>query len=89
MDDRVDVPCYGTKVLSSLLANDRDPDGDPLRIISLTQPPAGRAKSASHRMAKAVFYDGTDACYYVSAFTYTISDGRGGTSTATVTLVDP
>ena len=89
VDDRVDVPCYGTKVLSSLLANDRDPDGDPLRIISLTQPPAGRGKVSITPDGKAVFYDGTDACYYVSAFTYTISDGRGGTSTATVTLVDP
>ncbi len=88
-DDRVDVPCRGTKLLTTLLANDRDPDGDPLRIISLTQPPAGYGKVSITADGKAVFYDGTDACYYMSAFTYTISDGRGGTSTATVTLVDP
>lgn len=89
VDDRVDVPCNGVKTLSSLLANDYDPNGDPLKIIAVTQPVNGIGKVSISADGKSVNYDGTGACYFVSTFTYTISDGRGGTSTATVTLVDP
>lgn len=63
-------------------ANDTDPDGDPLTIIAITQPSRGSAS-----------YTGCSVNYIVggfgegwTSFTYTISDGRGGTSTATVNV---
>jgi hypothetical protein len=69
-----------------VLANDSDPDGDALTIVSVTQPAFGGVtinpggKSLSYTMP---FF------FNHQVFTYTISDGRGGTSTATVTLIDP
>jgi hypothetical protein len=69
-----------------VLANDTDPDGDALTIVSVTQPAFGGVsinpggKSLSYTMP---FF------FNHQVFTYTISDGRGGTSTATVTLIDP
>ncbi|MFM1769099.1 MAG: hypothetical protein RJA22_1628 [Verrucomicrobiota bacterium] len=68
-----------------LLANDSDPDGDPLQIIS--------AGPASER-GGAIRFDGTNVVYTPppnysgpDTFTYTVSDGRGGTATATVTVL--
>ncbi len=69
-----------------VLVNDSDPDGDALTIISVTQPLSGFVEILpGGRLLRYTrpFYFGT------TVFTYTISDGRGGTSTATVTLVDP
>jgi parallel beta-helix repeat protein len=71
-----------TAISIDVLANDTDPDGDPLAILSFTQPSHGAVTQVSGglRYAPASGYVGTDA------FTYTISDGRGGTSTTTVSL---
>ncbi|MEP7084177.1 MAG: Ig-like domain-containing protein, partial [Betaproteobacteria bacterium] len=69
-----------------VLANDSDPDGDALTIVAVTQPPFGlveiNAGGKSVRYTKPFVFNQT-------SFTYTISDGRGGTSTATVLLIDP
>jgi hypothetical protein len=65
-----------------VLANDRDPDHDPLKVAAVTQPAHGTAKHTSG----AVSYS-PDAGYHGSdSFRYTVSDGRGGTDTATVTV---
>lgn len=70
---------------SLLLANDSDPDGDPLQIVSVSNPSA---------RGGTVTFDGTRVIYVPppnfngpDTFTYTISDGRGGTATATVTVM--
>ena len=67
---------------AALLANDTDADGDTLSIIS--------AQAATHGTVSLV---GSDILFTPTAnyngpasFTYTISDGHGGTSTATVGL---
>jgi outer membrane protein OmpA-like peptidoglycan-associated protein len=69
-----------------VLANDSDPDSDPLVIIAVTQPLNGTVQIAadgrSIRFTMAFAFNN-------ATFTYTISDGRGGTSTATVRLIDP
>ena len=69
-----------------VLANDSDPDGDSLTIIAVTQPPLGdvtiNAGGKSLRFTMPFMFNHT-------TFTYTISDGHGGTSTATVFLTDP
>jgi len=70
-----DVP-----VVIDLLANDDDLDGDLLNVESVTQPANGTVAN-----------NGSDVSYTPDAnfngsdtFTYTVSDGNGGTDTATV-----
>ena len=79
------VGCRATAVLD-VLANDSDKDGDPLTITSITQPSKATISIAAN--GKSLLYSG-NACFVNDSFTYTISDGKGGTSTATVTLIDP
>ena len=76
-----------TSAVIDVLANDSDLDGDTVSLDSVTQPEHGTV---------VINADGTvtytpDADYNGSdSFTYTISDGAGGTDTATVNLtVDP
>jgi predicted acyl esterase len=73
-------------ISGNVMFNDSDPDGDELRLIHLTQPPHGTVTDIGdgngtlHYEPDADFH-GTDV------FTYTASDGRGGTDTASVTLI--
>ncbi|MCI0678023.1 MAG: Ig-like domain-containing protein [Actinobacteria bacterium] len=72
-----------TAVTIAVLDNDDDPDGDSLNITSVGNPPNGSAvinAGSSVTYTPDLNYDGTDA------FDYTISDGSGGTATATVTV---
>ncbi|MFC3115100.1 retention module-containing protein [Cellvibrio fontiphilus] len=65
-----------------LLANDTDPDGDTLSILSVQDPVNG---SVSIVGGNAVF---TPTAGYSgpASFTYSVSDGQGGTATATVNI---
>ena len=74
----------GNAVIVAVLANDSDPDSDPLTIASVTQPAHGTAQIDN--VTQRVIY--TPAAGYVGAdqFTYTVSDGRGGSATATVSI---
>ncbi|MBK9954679.1 MAG: cadherin-like domain-containing protein [Rhodocyclaceae bacterium] len=63
-----------------------DPDGDALSIISFTQP--SQAVGTVAQDGNRLVFRGA-ARFMSVTFTYTISDGHGGTSTATVTLIDP
>lgn len=65
----------------AVLANDSDPDGDPLTIVSVTAPSAGQASIAAG--GKSVIYVAPN-WGDVNTFNYTISDGKGGTATALV-----
>jgi hypothetical protein len=65
-----------------VLGNDSDPNGDTLSILSFTPPAHGTVTIASDTLRytpKSSSYVGLDT------FSYTISDGRGGTATASVT----
>ncbi|CAN7688252.1 tandem-95 repeat protein [Mesorhizobium sp. LjRoot246] len=69
---------------SVLLANDTDPNGDPLSVITLERFPLN-GKVAFNEDGMIVFTPRSD--YNGAAgFTYTISDGRGGTDTAFVSI---
>lgn len=69
---------------SILLGNDTDPNGDPLSIIELERFPLN-GKVAFNEDGMIVFTPRAD--YNGAAgFTYTISDGRGGTDTAFVSI---
>ncbi|MBI4042005.1 MAG: cadherin-like domain-containing protein [Deltaproteobacteria bacterium] len=65
-----------------VLANDSDPDGDPISVSTLTQPANGAATINQDRInyTPKIDFEGVDL------FTYTISDGKGGTATASVSV---
>ena len=73
----------GTPATVAVLANDSDPDGDPLTVSAVTQPANG---SATINANNTVTYTPKAGFSGKDGFTYTASDGRGGTATATVTI---
>ena len=70
----------GAEVSVPVLANDSDPDGDPLTVASSSEPAHGEVQCAG------------DSCTYTpdplwmgtDSFEYTVDDGFGGSSTAAV-----
>ena len=83
------VPCRSGRVLD-VLTNDSDKDGDPLTITSvkaITQPAVATLSISADK--KTLTYTPGASCFVTETFSYTISDGKGGTATATVTLIDP
>jgi YD repeat-containing protein len=82
VDDLYSVVNSGEMALS-VLANDMDADGDPLTIIAKTPAAKGLTRIDS---ANRIFYLPDPGFEGEDRLTYTISDGRGGTSTATVKL---
>jgi Bacterial Ig domain/RTX calcium-binding nonapeptide repeat (4 copies) len=84
-DDLCVVTAQGTPIDISVLADASDPDGDPLRILSVAGPASGQV---------AIEPDGTLAFAAEQAglqrFTYQVGDGRGGSDSAEVTaFVNP
>ncbi len=71
-------------VTIAVLANDRDPDGDALSLVAVSKPTRGTARVTADRRVK---YDPNRNFRGTDRFTYAISDGRGGTATATVTVI--
>lgn len=72
-----------TPVTIDVLANDSDPDGDSLSIESVSDPAHGNATinaDGTITYTPASNYNGNDS------FSYTVSDGNGGTDTATVAV---
>ncbi|MBS0321949.1 MAG: tandem-95 repeat protein [Proteobacteria bacterium] len=70
-----------------VLANDSDPDGDALTIASFARPLFGTVALSDHNT---LVYTPPNGYFGRDQFTYTISDGHGGTATAQVLVwVDP
>ena len=63
-----------------VLANDSDPDGDTLNIASVSNPSHGNAAIQAGK----VLYTPNASFIGTDSFTYTISDGHGGSASATV-----
>jgi hypothetical protein len=82
-DDSASVD-KNNSVTINVLGNDNDPDNDPLTIDSLGTPVAGGSVvdngNGTVTFTPANNFIGNDS------FTYTISDGNGGTATATVVV---
>ncbi|GAA4932738.1 Ig-like domain-containing protein [Actinoplanes utahensis] len=80
-DDAVTVPT-GRQSRIEVLVNDDDPNGDPLTVTVDVAPGHGTATVSGGGVAyqPVTGYSGTDT------LRYTISDGRGGTSAANVTI---
>ncbi len=72
----------GTSISVNVLANDSDPDGDPLQVTGVF----GAAHGSTSFTATSVVY--TSVADYVGSdsFSYTVSDGQGGTNNAVVTV---
>jgi len=78
-DDAAKVRRRGQSVTIPVLQNDTDADGDPLTILSTGTPSMGTVRVSGGTLV----YTSSRRTGQV-AFTYEISDGRGGTATATV-----
>ena len=69
-------------VVIDVLANDTDPEGDPLVISAITDPPSNGTAIINNNgtitFSPPTGFSGTDT------FDYQASDGNGGNSTATV-----
>ncbi len=68
----------------TLLANDTDPDGDALSISSVQNSSNGTVSLAADKSQ--VFFTPNSNYSGPASFDYTIDDGNGGTSTATVNI---
>jgi PKD repeat protein len=82
VDDAASVAEDGS-VDVDVLANDADPDGDTLAVVGVSDPANGTATvntDGTIRYVPDADFHGTDS------FTYTVSDGHGGTDTATVSV---
>ena len=66
----------------SVLGNDSDPDGDPLTIAAVTNPPKGTATIVGNDVRYVPDANASGA----DTFTYTLGDSQDGTDTATVTI---
>jgi chitinase len=85
-DSTVAYPAQPTRI--AVLVNDSDPDGDVLSVSSITTPANG---SATLNSDGTVTYTARAGYVGSDTFSYTISDGRGGTASASValTVVNP
>ncbi len=72
----------GVPVTVNVLANDSDPDGDPLTITSVDNVQGGTAVISNG----AVIFTPTAGFSGTGSFTYSISDGQGGTASATASI---
>jgi len=72
----------GDPAIIPVLANDGDADGDPLTIVSVSQPENGTVTVVGSTLQ----YVPEDAFTGTDAFSYTVSDPSGSTDTATVTI---
>jgi hypothetical protein len=73
-----------TPITLHLLFDDSDPNGDPLLVVGITQP--GHGTASLDVGAGTVTYTPMAGYTGIDTFAYTVSDGRGGSATATVTV---
>lgn len=94
LDDALTIEA-GENGLVDVLANDRDPDGDPLHIVSVEQPRSGRVTFDGAELPTEAPTAPTlgflvvrmnDGFIGTETFTYRITDGRGGFASAVVTV---
>ena len=74
-----------TAVTLTTLSNDSDPDGDVLTITNVNAPANGTAVVSTN--GQGIVYTPNAGFFGTDTFTYTISDGNGGTAIATETVV--
>ena len=80
-DDTVTV-APGTAITIDAIANDNDPDGDPLRFAALELPPHGDLSVSEGKL----HYRPEQGFTGPDSFAYTVTDDRGGLATAIVRI---
>jgi Ca2+-binding RTX toxin-like protein len=80
-NDSATVSAGGTVTIDAL-ANDRDKEGDSLTLSGVTQGQKGAVTIAAGQLS----YRANANASGTDSFTYTVSDGKGGTSTARVDI---
>lgn len=80
--DRVTV-AGGSSISIAVTSNDSDVDGDPLTVTAVTQ---GGKGTTSVETGGTILYSAQASATGEDQFTYTISDGHGGSATATVVV---
>ncbi|MDA9526881.1 hypothetical protein ACM42_00150 [Bradyrhizobium sp. CCBAU 25338] len=77
-----------TITAASLIANDSDPDGDPLAITGVSAATNGTVvlNTQPNPQNNTITFTPTAGYTGPASFSYTISDGRGGTATASASL---
>jgi len=83
-DDTAQVKA-GKTVVINVLANDSDPDGEPLTIVTADSRGTNGGKVVVNKNGT-ISYTAPKKGVKTDTFTYTISDPYGGTDTATVTV---
>jgi uncharacterized repeat protein (TIGR01451 family) len=73
-----------TPATLDLLANDRDADGDALEVVSFTSPVRGSLQSLGN--GRFTYTPPPGAFQFREQFSYTVTDGNGGTNSAAVLL---
>jgi len=86
-DDSYLTVATGQSIDFAVLLNDRDPDGDQLRIASFDEPAIGEVSSTLDGRQLVFRAPVSQARDETVAFAYTISDGAGGTATAEVIVL--
>jgi hypothetical protein len=81
-DDAVTRPRIGSVVFGEILTNDLDGDGDLLTVTAVTQSANGEVEN----LGWGVRYTHDGSITLSDTFTYTVSDGFGGTDTGTVAV---
>ncbi len=82
-DDLVEM-LDGTEITIDVLANDSDPDGD---AITLTEVDGFVGNGTVAIQGDKVYYSRTSSSAGNDTFNYTITDSKGATDTATVTII--
>ena len=80
MAEAIDTP-----IRIEVIANDTDPDGDPLTILAVEAPASGAAEIAAD--SQALIYTPPASPWAQEVFVYTVGDPSGETSTAAVVVV--
>ncbi len=81
VNDVQSVSCSNTPITINVLGNDSDKDGDTLTITSVQNGQYGTTKIVGNQV---VYTPNGSGCGKTDSFEYTISDGKGHTTTATV-----
>jgi hypothetical protein len=81
--DDAATTAQNSPVVIAVLANDSDPDGDALSVLASTQ---GAHGAVTLNADGTITYTPAPAFHGTDQFTYTLSDGHGGTDTAMVTV---
>lgn len=94
VDDTATFTVGSEGITIPVLANDSDPDGDALTIVALdTSGLLGFASIVDNQIFYEADYDSNGGFFFlddgetaIETFTYTVSDGKGGNATASVTI---